>query len=179
MPSPRVLANLTTVSTPRILPRWENSRVRKVVPTLSSGSRQLQSRNLLEKFNNLVPTGNQDSLQCPQSVSNSNSAACARLLRLQSCPVPLSKHSPIMGISFCLTLAPFPTRSPPNHAECVVACRGEIQMRRRRGTTAPSVTMPRPKKVSVEGSGTLMILISPKRAVPPLLRLLGSVWIWR
>ena len=35
------------------------------VPTLSSGSRQLQSRNLLEKFNYLVPTGNQDSRQLP------------------------------------------------------------------------------------------------------------------
>jgi hypothetical protein len=35
------------------------------VPTLSSGSRQLQSRNLLEKFNDLVPTGNQDSRQFP------------------------------------------------------------------------------------------------------------------
>jgi len=34
-----------------------------LVPTLSSGSRQLQSRNLLEKFNYLVPTGNQDSRQ--------------------------------------------------------------------------------------------------------------------
>jgi hypothetical protein len=56
-------------------------------------------------------------------------------------------------------------------------CRGGIQMRRRRNK---SVTMPRPKKASVEGSGTGVILISPNTAVP-LFALLGFplVWIWK
>ena len=59
------------------------------------------------------------------------------------------------------------------------ACRAgmEYQMRRRRDTTAPSVTMPMLRRTNVEGSGTDDILIFPKAADPELRGFEGSFTI--
>src|ERR1035437_6680420 len=59
-------------------------------------------------------------------------------------------------------------------------CRGILnQMRRRRDTTAPSATMPMLRRANVEGSGTDVIVIAEKVAVPLLFGWLGSFPIWK
>ena len=49
-------------------------------------------------------------------------------------------------------------------------------MRRRRNKSG---TMPKPKRASVAGSGTGVILISEKTAAPELLGSLGFCGIWK
>jgi hypothetical protein len=53
------------------------------------------------------------------------------------------------------------------------------QMRRRRDTTAPTATMPMLRRANVEGSGTDVIVIAEKVAVPLLFGWLGSFPIWK
>jgi hypothetical protein len=84
----------------------------RLVPTLSSGSRQLQSRDLLEKFNYLVPIGNQDSRQfAPQIIIDGANRTQAYQCCLSS-PCRHSRH-------------PIPKGSPNS-----APCRGQFIQKR-------------------------------------------------